>query len=78
MDINKLDEKSLEKNESHGVPSQCGHSCMMYATVCLTAMTSFSDITNYRPQFQDRKKLHPLTSCCAVRRRHYRQRIKSR
>ena len=31
--------------------------------------------SNYRPQFQDRQKPHPLISRRAVRRRHYRPRI---
>ena len=32
---------------------------------------------DYRPQFQDRQKPHPLISRRAVRRRHYRPRMKS-
>ena len=36
----------LERREQHGVPSPCGHSCMVYVTVCLTVMPSFSDITD--------------------------------
>ena len=29
--------------EPHGVPSPCGHSCMVCATVCLIVVPSFSD-----------------------------------
>ena len=36
----------LERREPHGVPSPCGLSCMVCATVCLTVMPSFSDITD--------------------------------
>ena len=36
----------LERREPHGIPSPCGHSCMVCATVCLTVMPSFWDITN--------------------------------
>ena len=36
----------LERREPHGVPSPCGYSCMMCATVCLKVMQSFSDITD--------------------------------
>ena len=38
----------LERHEPLGVPSPCGHSCMVCvcATVCLTVMPSFSDITD--------------------------------
>ena len=36
----------LERLEPHGVPGPCGHSCMVCATVCLTVMPSFSDITD--------------------------------
>ena len=45
-----------------GVPSPCGHSCMVCATVCLTAMPSFSDISDFQQsaKFQGRQKLHPL------------------
>ena len=32
-----------ERREPHGVPSVCGHSCMVYPTVCQTVMPSFSD-----------------------------------
>ena len=61
----------------HGVPSPCGHSYMVCATVCLTVMPSFSD--NYRPRFLDRQKPHLLIShrAVVVRRQHYRLRIKS-
>ena len=30
----------------HGIPSLCGHSYMICASVCLTVMPSFSDITD--------------------------------
>ena len=36
----------LERREPHGVPSPCGHSCMVCATVCLTVVPSFSDTTD--------------------------------
>ena len=36
----------LERREPHGVPSPCGHRFMVYATVCLTVVPSFSDINN--------------------------------
>ena len=64
----------------HGVPSPCGHNCMLHATVCLTVMPLFSDITKVSTigQFQEWQKPHPLISCCAVQTRYYRLRIKSR
>ena len=37
---------NLERREPHGVSSPCGHSCMVCATVCLTVMPSFLDITD--------------------------------
>ena len=36
----------LERHEPHGVPSPCDHSCIVYATVCLTVVPLFSDTTN--------------------------------
>ena len=36
----------LERREPHGVPSPCSHSCTACATVCLTVVPSFSDITD--------------------------------
>ena len=39
----------LERHEPHGIPSTYGHSCMVCANVCLTVMSSFSDITKVSP-----------------------------
>ena len=36
----------LERREPRGVPSKCGHSCMVCASVYLTVTPSFSDITD--------------------------------
>ena len=36
----------LERHEPHGIPSPCGHSCMIHTIVSLTAMPSFSHITD--------------------------------
>ena len=39
---------------------------------------SYNRRFNYRPEFQEQQSPHPLISCRAVRRRHYRSKIKSR
>ena len=54
----------LERREPNGVPSPCGHSCMVCATVCLTVVIVFRHNRrfNCRPQFQDRQKPHPPIS----------------
>ena len=36
----------IERREPHGVPSPCGHSCVVCAIVCLTVVPSFSDTTD--------------------------------
>ena len=68
----------LQRHEPHGVPSPCRHNCM----VCYCLSNSYaiiSDITDVSTisQFQDQQKPHLLISRRAVRRWHYRPRIKS-
>ena len=71
----------LERHEPHGIPSPCGHSCMVCATVCLTILPSFSDITDVSTishSFKTERSRTPLFNVAQyLRRRHYGPRIKS-
>ena len=53
----------LERREPHGVPSPCGHNCMVCAIVCLSVMPSVSDITDVSTigySFKTNNRLTPL------------------
>ena len=69
-------QKALTTRRTYPMWSQLYGVCYCLSNSCAVVLRHNRRF-DYRPQFQDRQKPHPLISRRAVRRRHYRSRIKS-